>query len=57
MLRDREPIVLSVGEHRINIENHAAKRVNPMANDLTDHEFGEPGIHDHESTPSVLTGM
>jgi hypothetical protein len=37
---DRKPPLFGVVELRINVENHAAEREDPMADNLTDLKFG-----------------
>jgi len=42
VLGDRKPPFLGVVEFRIDIEDHAPERKNPVANDLSDLKFGGP---------------
>ena len=45
-LGNLQPVFIGVGEHRIDIEDHAAEREHPMPDDLADAEFGESSVHD-----------
>ena len=53
--RDRGPPFLSVGEFRIDVEDHASERKQPVLDHLADAELGESHVHDkHKNAPSQL---
>ena len=50
-LGDRGQPFLRVGEFRIDVEDHAPERKDPVPDHLADSEFGESGVHDPENLP------
>jgi glutamate synthase domain-containing protein 3 len=56
VLRNRQPVLLGVREGRVDVEDHAAERIDPVANHLADRIFGAVHVHRAESTTGLLTG-
>ena len=52
--RGSTPPFLGVGEHRIDVEDHPAKRVDPVFDDLADREFGRAAPHRLEAPLPVV---
>ena len=50
LLGDRQPPLLGVVEFRIDVEDHAPEREDPVAHDLSDLEFGGPRFN---HSPSI----
>jgi len=42
---DRQPPLLGVGEHRVDVIDHAPERIEPVAHDLADLELGVACFH------------
>ena len=49
VLGDRQPPFLGIVEFRIDIEDHAPERKDPVTDDLSDLEFGGPRFNDMSS--------
>ena len=54
LLRNRAIPFLGIGEGRIDVDDHAAKRIDAVADHLADLELGVAGEHDDTFTPESL---
>ena len=50
---NRQPPLLGIVEFRIDVEDHAAKRKNPVADDLADLKFGDTRFHGAVDRPGL----
>jgi hypothetical protein len=55
LLRDGAIPLLGIGEGRVNVEDYAAERVDPMADDLADLKFGATAVHKGTAFPESFS--